>query len=271
MKFTTSQIWSSFRSLPNGGMASAAPCLIVLNNAASPVPNFQRSGAVRSAAIATAAERALPSSSWHDWQFCRKNVLPLFTDAGGPGVAGTISYISERAEFTPRNVQTADDRSKLVYRIKVAIDNASGVFKVGKVRLLKLNRDMQDTLTARAARRGTLTDRDVTLERAGKDKPKYTWDWSDSKTKAPKNVELLDVDAYLAETLKTALGKASSDDDEEDDEKPKKNKKQTAPAKKQSSRKRDDDDDDDDEVNIDDFDDDDADFEEFDDDEEDDD
>lgn len=59
------------------------------------------------------------------------DVATLFTDAGGPGVKGTISYISERAEFTPRNVQTADDRSKLVYRIKVAIDNASGLFKVG--------------------------------------------------------------------------------------------------------------------------------------------
>jgi HlyD family secretion protein len=55
----------------------------------------------------------------------------LFTDAGGPGVAGTISYISERAEFTPRNVQTADDRSRLVYRVKVAVDNSSGVFKSG--------------------------------------------------------------------------------------------------------------------------------------------
>ena len=55
----------------------------------------------------------------------------LFTDAGGAGVRGTISYISERAEFTPRNVQTADDRSKLVYRLKVSVDNAAGVFKVG--------------------------------------------------------------------------------------------------------------------------------------------
>jgi HlyD family secretion protein len=55
----------------------------------------------------------------------------LTTDAGGPGVQGRISYISERAEFTPRNVQTADDRSKLVYRIKVSVDNTSGIFKVG--------------------------------------------------------------------------------------------------------------------------------------------
>jgi hypothetical protein len=28
-------------------------------------------------------------------------------------------------------VQTADDRSKLVYRIKIALDNADGTFKTG--------------------------------------------------------------------------------------------------------------------------------------------
>ena len=55
----------------------------------------------------------------------------LFTDAGGAGVAGTISFISEKAEFTPRNVQTADERSKLVYRVKVSVDNKAGVLKAG--------------------------------------------------------------------------------------------------------------------------------------------
>jgi HlyD family secretion protein len=55
----------------------------------------------------------------------------VFTDAGGPGIPGTISYISERAEFTPRNAQTADERAKLVYRLKVAVDNRSGVLKAG--------------------------------------------------------------------------------------------------------------------------------------------
>ena len=60
-----------------------------------------------------------------------KHTVTVFTDAGGPGVPGRISYISERAEFTPRNVQTAEDRSKLVYRIKVALDNANGTFKSG--------------------------------------------------------------------------------------------------------------------------------------------
>jgi HlyD family secretion protein len=53
------------------------------------------------------------------------------TDAGGPGLAGRVSFISPRAEFTPRNVQTAEERSTLVYRIKVSVDNRDGVLKVG--------------------------------------------------------------------------------------------------------------------------------------------
>jgi HlyD family secretion protein len=55
----------------------------------------------------------------------------LFTDAGGAGIPGTISYVSAKAEFTPRNVQTAEERSKLVYRVKVSVDNSSGVLKTG--------------------------------------------------------------------------------------------------------------------------------------------
>lgn len=55
----------------------------------------------------------------------------VFTDAGGAGLPGTVTYISSKAEFTPRNVQTAEDRSKLVYRIKVSVDNTQGALKVG--------------------------------------------------------------------------------------------------------------------------------------------
>jgi HlyD family secretion protein len=52
------------------------------------------------------------------------------TDAGDE-LPGTVTYISPRAEFTPRNVQTAEERSKLVYRIKVTVDNRQGVLKQG--------------------------------------------------------------------------------------------------------------------------------------------
>lgn len=55
----------------------------------------------------------------------------LFTDAGGQGLQGTVTFISPKAEFTPRNVQTADERAKLVYRIRVTVDNSGGVLKQG--------------------------------------------------------------------------------------------------------------------------------------------
>jgi HlyD family secretion protein len=55
----------------------------------------------------------------------------IFTDAGGPGIAGNVSYISPKAEFTPRNVQTAEERSKLVYRVRISVDNKAGILKQG--------------------------------------------------------------------------------------------------------------------------------------------
>ena len=55
----------------------------------------------------------------------------VFTDAGGAGIPGRITFISPRAEFTPRNAQTTEERSKLVYRIKVSVDNRDGVLKPG--------------------------------------------------------------------------------------------------------------------------------------------
>ena len=44
---------------------------------------------------------------------------------------GTLTFINPVAEFTPKNVQTRDERVKLVYRIKVALDNADGLYKMG--------------------------------------------------------------------------------------------------------------------------------------------
>ena len=55
----------------------------------------------------------------------------VFTDAGDAGISGKVSFVSPRAEFTPRNVQTAEERSKLVYRIKIDIENPDGVLKQG--------------------------------------------------------------------------------------------------------------------------------------------
>ena len=53
------------------------------------------------------------------------------TDARTESVDGQLTYVSPQAEFTPRNVQTAEERSKLVYRVKVTVDNRKGVLKQG--------------------------------------------------------------------------------------------------------------------------------------------
>ena len=44
---------------------------------------------------------------------------------------GTVTYISPQAEFTPKNVQTREERVKLVYRIKVTLDNPRQELKAG--------------------------------------------------------------------------------------------------------------------------------------------
>lgn len=44
---------------------------------------------------------------------------------------GKVIYIASTAEFTPKNVQTRDERVKLVFRVKVGLDNADGLFKPG--------------------------------------------------------------------------------------------------------------------------------------------
>jgi HlyD family secretion protein len=44
---------------------------------------------------------------------------------------GKVSYISPEAEFTPKNIQTKEDRVKLVFGVKVEIDNKEGLLKPG--------------------------------------------------------------------------------------------------------------------------------------------
>ncbi len=44
---------------------------------------------------------------------------------------GRVTFIASKAEFTPKNVQTRDERVKLVFKVKVGLDNADGLFKPG--------------------------------------------------------------------------------------------------------------------------------------------
>jgi HlyD family secretion protein len=50
-----------------------------------------------------------------------------------PGITypGKVTYISPIAEFTPRDIQTKDERVKLVYAVRIEISNPQGIFKPG--------------------------------------------------------------------------------------------------------------------------------------------
>lgn len=49
----------------------------------------------------------------------------------GKPFTGTIIYVSPRAEFTPRNVQTREDRERLVYAVEVRIPNPDMRLRAG--------------------------------------------------------------------------------------------------------------------------------------------
>ena len=52
---------------------------------------------------------------------------------------GTVTYISSEAEFTPKNIQTQEERVKLVFGVKISVENRNDELKPGMpadVRLL---------------------------------------------------------------------------------------------------------------------------------------
>jgi len=51
---------------------------------------------------------------------------------------GTISWISDKAEFTPKTIQTKDERANLVYAIKIDVKN-DGYLKIGMYGEVVLN------------------------------------------------------------------------------------------------------------------------------------
>jgi multidrug resistance efflux pump len=52
---------------------------------------------------------------------------------------GTIENIANQGEFTPRNIQSRDERSHQVFAVRVRIDNREGVFKSGMAAEAVLN------------------------------------------------------------------------------------------------------------------------------------
>lgn len=60
--------------------------------------------------------------------------VKVLTDNGDGNMketTGKITWISSKAEFTPKVVQTREERVNLVYAVKVAVANPDGIFKIG--------------------------------------------------------------------------------------------------------------------------------------------
>jgi HlyD family secretion protein len=60
-------------------------------------------------------------------------MVTVFADFGGDNrreYRGTITWISDKSEFTPKSIQTKKDRENLVYAVKIAVEN-DGYIKIG--------------------------------------------------------------------------------------------------------------------------------------------
>lgn len=59
--------------------------------------------------------------------------VKVLTDDGSGGyidAEGTITWINNKAEFTPKTIQTKDERANMVYAVKVSMKN-DGFYKIG--------------------------------------------------------------------------------------------------------------------------------------------
>lgn len=81
----------------------------------------------------------IPGTKYPDLALHQK--VTILTDDGKGGMyadTGTVTWISREAEFTPKTVQTRDERENLVYAIKITVPNTTGRYKIGMYGEVKL-------------------------------------------------------------------------------------------------------------------------------------
>jgi len=61
----------------------------------------------------------------------QKTLISIDSFAKGKSVEGKVTYISPLAEFTPKNVQTKEERTKLVFGVRIEVENPDGALKPG--------------------------------------------------------------------------------------------------------------------------------------------
>ncbi|MCW2389567.1 HlyD family secretion protein [Sphingobium sp. B11D3B] len=58
--------------------------------------------------------------------------VTITADGNPKSYSGIIGYISPRAEFTPKTVETSDLRTDLVYRLRIVVDHPDGKLRQGQ-------------------------------------------------------------------------------------------------------------------------------------------
>ncbi|MDR0613264.1 MAG: HlyD family efflux transporter periplasmic adaptor subunit [Dysgonamonadaceae bacterium] len=61
----------------------------------------------------------------------RTTVFVHLSDGGYRSYPAKIIWISGKAEFTPKTIQTKDERQNLVYAVKLEVENTDGLIKIG--------------------------------------------------------------------------------------------------------------------------------------------
>jgi HlyD family secretion protein len=72
----------------------------------------------------------VPQPVLHKLSYSMK-LTGLIPEAGNKEIEGVITHINDEAEFTPKNVQTRQERSRLVYGVKVTFQNKDNILKPG--------------------------------------------------------------------------------------------------------------------------------------------
>jgi HlyD family secretion protein len=58
-------------------------------------------------------------------------VFVAMSDGNSKSYPGKVTWISDKAEFTPKTIQTQDERQNLVYAVKIEVANTDGLIKIG--------------------------------------------------------------------------------------------------------------------------------------------
>ncbi|GKT30823.1 efflux RND transporter periplasmic adaptor subunit, partial [Aduncisulcus paluster] len=62
----------------------------------------------------------------------------------GLDLTGTVEYISSEGEFTPKNLESKENRQEVVYETRIRIDNPDGRLKPGMLVDIYLGDDLND-------------------------------------------------------------------------------------------------------------------------------